>query len=234
MALSPSYATTYATAATDEDILKKRQDLASRLIAAKGQGKSMEDAVLSETGVNLGNIQKGSIDTKMGTGLAEEEIAGFAERLFQPKQSTSTTVGVQQPQDSKKVAGGTFSRLDEYEKLQSQPFGAWTAEKNRTRSLESESGKMMRIARKLQRQGFGSAAERMALAGAEAKMGEPSIRTEEYRRKEAEIANLAKQEQARSDEQAKKILEMQNRMIDLTNKKLEAGEIPSWMLGMKS
>ena len=78
-------ASTYAVPSTDEETLRKRRDLASRLFQAKQAGKSMNEAVMSESGVDVGNLQKGSVDVKMGTGLTEEEVAGFAERLYAGK-----------------------------------------------------------------------------------------------------------------------------------------------------
>ena len=85
MADPKSFASTYAVASTDKDMLNKRRDLASRLFQAKQAGKTMEEALASESGVDVGNLQKGSVDTKMGTGLTEEEVAGFAERLYAGK-----------------------------------------------------------------------------------------------------------------------------------------------------
>lgn len=85
MADPKSFASTYAVPSTDEETLRKRRDLASRLFQAKQAGKSMNEAVMSESGVDIGNLQKGSVDVKMGTGLTEEEVAGFAERLYAGK-----------------------------------------------------------------------------------------------------------------------------------------------------
>ena len=85
MADPKSFASTYAVPSTNEETLRKRRDLASRLFQAKQAGKSMNEAVMSESGVDVGNLQKGSVDVKMGTGLTEEEVAGFAERLYAGK-----------------------------------------------------------------------------------------------------------------------------------------------------
>jgi hypothetical protein len=109
MADPKSFASTYAVASTDKDMLNKRRDLASRLFQAKQAGKTMEEALTSESGVNVGNLQKGSVDTKMGTGLTEEEIAGFAERLYAGKyggQSATPT-----------AAQGSGSVFDQQEKV---------------------------------------------------------------------------------------------------------------------
>ncbi|MFN4909390.1 MAG: hypothetical protein ACK5H0_10210 [Bacteroidota bacterium] len=123
MAAPTSFANTYATAATDKDMLRKRQEMASRLIAAKGQGKSMADALTSETGVDIANLQKGSVDTKMGTGLSEEEIAGYAERLFNPQQKPSET---QKPTTEQTgVAQRSITPLlDQYDEYQKTPIGS--------------------------------------------------------------------------------------------------------------
>jgi hypothetical protein len=109
MADPKSFASTYAVASTDKDMLNKRRDLASRLFQAKQAGKTMEEALTSESGVDVRNLQKGSVDTKMGTGLTEEEVAGFAERLYAGKyggQSTTPT-----------TAQGSGSVFDQQEKV---------------------------------------------------------------------------------------------------------------------
>jgi hypothetical protein len=109
MADPKSFASTYAVASTDKDMLNKRRDLASRLFQAKQAGKTMEEALTSESGVDIRNLQKGSVDTKMGTGLTEEEVAGFAERLYAGKyggQSATPT-----------AAQGSGSVFDQQEKV---------------------------------------------------------------------------------------------------------------------
>jgi hypothetical protein len=109
MADPKSFASTYAVASTDKDMLNKRRDLASRLFQAKQAGKTMEEALTSESGVDVRNLQKGSVDTKMGTGLTEEEVAGFAERLYAGKyggQSATPT-----------AAQGSGSVFDQQEKV---------------------------------------------------------------------------------------------------------------------
>jgi hypothetical protein len=141
----------------------------------------------------------------------------------------STPLAGQQPQDnSKKWAEGTFRRLDEYQKLQDQPMGAWTAEKNRTRSLESEGGRLMRMARKLQRQGFTAAANDFAAAGAASKVKEPAIKTEEYLRKESQMADMARREEAQAEEYKRKQLEVNRKYLALQEKEIDAGRLPSY------
>ena len=63
---------------------------------------------------------------------------------------------------------------------------------------ESESGKALRMARKLERQGFGRAAESMALMGAQAKMSEPSIKTEEYRNQQSALQKATQLEEQKT------------------------------------
>jgi hypothetical protein len=158
----------------------------------------------------------------------------FASMPSTPTTPASTPLAGQQPQDnSKKWAEGTFRGLEDYAKMQNEPMGA-SSSLNQRRSLESEGGKAMRMARKLQRQGFGNAAEKMALDAAQLKMGEPAIKTEEYRRKESDMANLAKQGQAETDERSRRLLQMQDRMIAMANKEMDEGRMPSFWNAQKS
>lgn len=101
MAASPSQSkgSTYAPATSDPETLRKRRELASRLFQAKQAGKTMGEAVSSETGVDIGNIQQGAVDMAGGTGLSESEIAGFAERLYAGKYDTAKKGSVFEQQE---------------------------------------------------------------------------------------------------------------------------------------
>lgn len=130
----------------------------------------------------------------------------------------------QKPQNSGgKWAEGTFKGLENYERMQSEPMGSAMSKR---RSLESESGRAMRIARKLQRQGFGNAAEKMALDAGQLKMFEPSIKTEEFRRKESQIASMAQQEAAKAEEDKRRQLELGRRILEIQEKQAAQGKIP--------
>lgn len=146
MAASPSQSkgSTYAPATSDPETLRKRRELASRLFQAKQAGKTMGEAVSSETGVDIGNIQQGAVDMAGGTGLSESEIAGFAERLYAGKYDTAKKGSVfeqqeRAAQEASKAAGafggdnwrGQSSTdktqtplLDQYAEYQKSPIGS--------------------------------------------------------------------------------------------------------------
>jgi hypothetical protein len=152
----------------------------------------------------------------------------FASMPSTPTTPASTPLAGQQPQDnSKKWAEGTFRGLEDYAKMQNEPMGA-SSSLNQRRSLESEGGRLMRAARKLQRQGFNAAANDFAAAGAAAKVKEPSIRTEEYRRKESEIASIAQREEAQAEADKRKQLEVNRKYLALQEKEIDAGRLPPY------
>ena len=119
MAAAPAQSkdSTYAPAATDPETLRKRRELASRLFQARKSGVSMGEAVSSETGVDVGNIQQGSVDTAMGTGLTESEIAGFAQRLYGGMYDTQKAPT---PNETKVAT----PMLDQYDRYQNTPIGS--------------------------------------------------------------------------------------------------------------
>lgn len=64
-------------------------------------------------------------------------------------------------------------------------LGSGSALRQPARPIGSESGKYRRASRRLRRQGYGGAAQQMAMAGEMARMREPSIVTPAYRRQQA-------------------------------------------------
>lgn len=219
----PSYENVYAVKAGDPEMLRKRQELGKRLIAAKESGKSLEEAVRGETGVDINNIQKGSFDTELGTGLSEEEIIGGAQRMFAQKTDASKV-----PQAAPESKGPLTPRLDRLAGLQGTPMGS-TSSLGQRRSLESEGGKAMRLARKLERQGFGQAAEKMALAGAELKMNEPSIKTEAYREQESAMRGQAMSQEKEDEKMRRDLLKAQLEAY----KNMNLGQQPTIGFGYK-
>lgn len=113
-----------------------------------------------------------------------------------------------------------FSLLGKYDAMQSKPIGEESTLSQR-RSLESESGKAMRIARQLARKGFNNAAEKMALFGAEKKMTEPNIRTQAYREQQKMLGQRAAQDEQRALSMSQRAIETQRKWLDRANKELD-------------
>jgi hypothetical protein len=77
-------------------------------------------------------------------------------------------------------AGPTTRLLDRYDALQGSQMGSTSALRQGPKSLESDTGRAMRMARKLQRSGFGRAAEQIALTGGETGLKEPTLKSQDY------------------------------------------------------
>lgn len=77
-------------------------------------------------------------------------------------------------------AGPTTRLLDRYDALQGSQMGSTSALREGPKSLESDAGRAMRMARKLQRSGFGRAAEQIALDGAQTGLKEPTLKSQDY------------------------------------------------------
>jgi hypothetical protein len=80
----PDYSNTYAAVSSqgDDELLKRRRELASRLYQARQRGETIERALGNEMGSG-GAVQfrqQGGTDS--ATRLSEEELAGFAQRLY--------------------------------------------------------------------------------------------------------------------------------------------------------
>jgi hypothetical protein len=195
---------------------------------SRGQISDLYGKYRSEFKSNLPEGYTPQIANNLGESSTGLKFASQFETKDQPTepqpQATTQQMAEKQPQDNKgKWSEGTFSGLEGYDKMQSEPMGSSMGQR---RSLESESGKALRIARKLQRQGFGNAAEKMALDSGQLKMFEPSIKTEEFRKKESEISNTARQEAAKSEEDKKRQLELGRRILEIQEKQAAQGKIP--------
>jgi len=121
-------------------------------------------------------------------------------------------------------------RLDKLAAMQGSPIGSMSSLGQR-RSLESEGGKAMRMARKLERQGFSGAAQQMALAGAQAKLSEPSIKTEAYRQQQAALGQQTQAMNQEALDAKKKELELKKTMLQNAQKEASSptGFSPSTM-----
>jgi hypothetical protein len=163
----------YAPAVSDEETKKKRRDLASKLWQAKESGLSAAEAARQVSGVDVFNPNPESIDTKFGTGLSEQEILGFTERLYSGKydKRAGESVFDQQEREARErsKASGAFGgegwrgqssvskpdtpRLDRLAEMQNEPVGSRRMSDSR-RLIGSPASQMRRIARKASRAGI--------------------------------------------------------------------------------
>jgi hypothetical protein len=81
----------------------------------------------------------------------------------------------------------------------------------------------MRMARKLERQGFSKAAEQMALAGAQAKLSEPALKTQAYREKAAQMGALAQSQTEAAEEEKRQTLAFLKRAREQGSRELDNG-----------
>jgi hypothetical protein len=81
----------------------------------------------------------------------------------------------------------------------------------------------MRMARKLERQGFGKAAEQMALAAAQVKLSEPALKTQAYREKAAQMDALAQSQAEAAEEEKRQTLAFLKRAREQGSRELDNG-----------
>jgi len=120
-------------------------------------------------------------------------------------------------------SGPVTPGLDRLAAMQKAPFGSANT-LHQTRSLESAEGKSLRAARKLQRLGFGKAAEQMAFAGVSQNMDEPNIKSQEYRGFEEKSKRAAMGEAAANEDLKRRQFQFQNKLLQQQNKDLESGQ----------
>ena len=111
--------------------------------------------------------------------------------------------------------------LDRLAAMQGSPMGSVSS--RGPRSLESESGKALRAARKLQRMGFEGAANQIALGGGVRSLTEPKIKTQEFRGLEQEGQAAAMTEAAELEAERQQQRAVNRRILALQNKALDEG-----------
>jgi len=111
--------------------------------------------------------------------------------------------------------------LDRLAALQGSPMGSVSS--RGPRSLESESGKTLRAARKLQRMGFEGAANQIALGGGVRSLTEPKIKTQEFRGLEQQVGDAATEEAAELEQFKRNQRAFQKKLLEQQTKDLEAG-----------
>jgi hypothetical protein len=113
--------------------------------------------------------------------------------------------------------------LDRYDAMQKAPMGS-TSTLGQTRNLESDTGTAFRMARKLQRMGFGGAAEKLALAGGTTAMNEPAIKTQEFIGLEEQAKKASTAEAQANEDLKRRQFAFQNKLLDAQNKALASGQ----------
>lgn len=206
-----------APAAPEASRLEKRQELGSILKQFARDEVKVDPEQMVKIGADIG-VSRGQLSglykkyrSEFEAEAPEGSAPALAKAVQQPAESMSQPL-TGAPQQPAYQAPSVTPNMDAY--AQSN-FGEGLG---RGRSLESESGKAMRIARKLQRQGFVSAAQGMALAGAEAKMLEPSIKTEEYLKQQDTLKTATQLEEQKTLADQKRALELQNKLIEARNR----------------
>ena len=111
--------------------------------------------------------------------------------------------------------------LDRLAAMQGSPMGSVSS--RGPRSLESESGKALRAARKLQRMGFEGAANQIALGGGVRSLTEPKIKTQEFRGLEQQGQAAATTEAAELEAERQQQRAVNRRILALQNKALDEG-----------
>ena len=98
-----------------------------------------------------------------------------------------------------------------------------------TRRLESNSGAMDRAARKLRRQGYGNAAERMALAGAQTELAERPESGPRWKSRETKMAesDFANQQQAQDNMNAARLARLSGMEVAAAEQRLQRYLNPS-------
>jgi len=101
--------------------------------------------------------------------------------------------------------GPTTRLLDRYDAMQGARMGTSAATSMPATSLESDTGKALRMARRLKRQGFGGAANEIAKTAGATGLKEPVLKSEGYQaerdKQNAATTNAASQYQAQLEEQ---------------------------------
>jgi len=217
MAIQPSY-----TPPKNPEELDKRKELASVLKQFARNEIKVDPEQMVKAGADMG------VSRSQLSGLYQKYRKDFEAN---PPESTEPNVGVSPTQTGvetprpdqydvmqKAPIGVDTPRLNQYDAMQKAPIGS-SSSLGQRRSLESEGGKYMRMARKLQRKGYGNAADKMAFEGARLKMTEPSIRTEAYREQQSALQKETQMVEQKTLEEQNRALELQRKLIEERNKR---------------
>jgi hypothetical protein len=180
------------------------------------------------------NTAKGLMEEAGKVGVSRDQMSSLFQQYkaetpsATPSASPQTAMspsasGMGEPSTPRLDRGPVTPGLDRLAAMQGTPMGS-TSTLNQTRSLESAEGKSLRMARKLQRMGFGGAAETVALSAAKSGMDEPNIKNQEFRGFEEKSKRAATTEAAANEELKRRQFQFQNKLLEQQNKDLASGQ----------
>jgi hypothetical protein len=162
------------------------QDKAQEQVLADRRGIASGLKDLSKRGALTGDLLKEARQRATAAGVSEEQFSSFMGKEDIKTQNFATAA----PTESKEEAAQNVRFQRQYGtglgtlKAMQDPnyeLGSGSALRQPARSIGPASGKFRRAARRLRRQGYGDAAERMAMDGEKARVNEHSIDTKARR-----------------------------------------------------
>lgn len=146
----------------------------------RGVASDLKD--LSERGALTGDLLKEARQRATGAGVTDEQFSSFMDKEDIKTQNFATAA----PTESKEEAAQNVMFQNQYgtglgslAAMQDPNYelGSGSSLNQPARAIGPASGKFRRASRRLRRQGYGAAAQQMAMAGEMARMDEPSIDT---------------------------------------------------------
>jgi hypothetical protein len=127
--------------------------------------------------------------------------------------------------------GPTTRLLDRYDAMQGARMGTSTATSMPATALESDTGKALRMARRLKRQGFGGAANDLAKTAGATGLKEPVLKSEGYQaerdKQDGAATSAAMQYQAQLEEQNRLTNEFIRAQIEALRKNGTLSPVPT-------
>lgn len=215
--------TTY-TPPKDAAELERRRVLAEQLkeFAQTREGSPFTDEALKNDKYAEDLVWEGA-----GIDVSRDQISNLFDRYKKERTPTGTPTPMGTPTPAGTPATTPAERqistpgLDRLAALQNAPMGSVSS--RGPRSLESESGKALRAARKLQRMGFEGAANQIALTGGVRSLTEPKIKTQQFRTLEQQGQEAATAEAAELETERQQQRTLNKRLFALQNKALDEG-----------
>src|SRR6056300_165207 len=189
------------------DVAQGATEEVKNLRAKKGIASGLKD--LSKRGALTGDLLNEARQRATAAGVSEEQFSSFMGKEGIKTQDFATAA----PTESKEEAAQNVRFQRQYGtglgtlKAMQDPnyeLGSGSALRQPARSIGPASRKFRRAARRLRRQGYGDAAQQMAMAGEVARMQEPSIDTPALRGQRMAQRIVASREARKQDKLAAK------------------------------